>query len=79
MSMIAVEAATTVVDLLVGFCQKRRSSRVTLFFYFTGIYVRPEWLTGSVFNIYCFRIYVISSIGYITNSQLPAIQLALLA
>ena len=66
-----------VVFPLVGFFQKRtESSRVTLFFYFIGKYVRTEWLTVSNLSIDCFQIHVICSIGYIANSQWPALQLA---
>lgn len=66
--MIAVEAATIVVfiliDPLVVFFRKRKSHTVTLFFwYFTGKYVRTEWITVSNFNIDRFQIRVISSIG----------------
>ena len=68
MLLIAVEAATIVVfvliDLLVGFFRKRKSSKVTLFFLvFYWKYVRTEWVTVSNFNIVCFQIRVISSIG----------------
>jgi len=68
MLMTGVEAATIVVfvliDPLAGFFRKRKSSTVTLFFwYFTGKYVRTEWVTVSNFNIDCFQIRVIFSIG----------------
>ena len=52
---------------------------VSFLFYFTGIYVRTEWVTVSNFNTVCFQIYVISSIGCITSLQWPALQLAWLA
>ena len=68
MLMIAVEAATIVVfiliDPLVVFFSKAKVSHSDSFFwYFTGKYVRTEWVTVSNFNIDCFQIRVISSIG----------------
>ena len=68
MLMIAVEAASIVVfvliDPLVVFFSKAKVFHSDSFFcYFTGKYVRSEWVTVSDFIIDCFQIRVISSIG----------------
>lgn len=75
MSMIAVEAATTVVFVLIDpFFSKAKVFQSDSFFYFE--YVRTEWVAVSNFNIDCFQFHVISSVGYVTNSQWPALQSA---
>ena len=68
MLLIAIEAATIVVfvliDLLVVFFSKAKVFQSDSFFLvFYWKYVRTEWVTVTNFNIVCFQIRVISSIG----------------